>query len=397
MTSSARTDYDVIVMGGGPSGAAAARTLTQRGLAVALIDKAHFPRDKLCGGCFTGRSHTLFRQIYGSDIPDSFLDTKSAISFFAHGQDLGTITDIPPIYLTLRRQLDTEMFRRAVEGGAIAVTGTRVSSIDPEAPSITLQDGRQLTARILIGADGVNSQVARQLFGKSFDRTHTAFGLEIEAPPSPTNQDAPLRIDFGAATWGYGWSFPKSGSTTIGICGLLPDNPDMKTTLRKYLTDLGQDPEIHCKGHFLPFGDFRKVPGNGAVLLVGDAAGLVDPITGEGIALAMESGHLAALAAADALTANAPRSAITRYRKMLRPIHRSLRQARMLRRLIYAPLLNRPFISAFRKSRTIRRLYMQMLAGEANYGDVMRATLRRLPAFALGAMLTRQKAETPKG
>ena len=126
-------------------------------------------------------------------------------------------------------------------------------------------------------------------------------------PPPPGNADRPLRIDFGAAHWGYGWDFPKSGSSTIGIGGVLSRNEDMKGAMAAYLDLLGQDPTQPVKGHHLPFGDFRRRPGRGAVLLAGDAAGLVDPITGEGIAYALKSGQLAAQAAVQALAEDAPR------------------------------------------------------------------------------------------
>ena len=113
---------------------------------------------------------------------------------------------------------------------------------------------------------------------------------------------------------------------------LLAANTDMKAVMGDYLEKLGQPcPESAYKGHFIPFGDFRKTPGQGAVLLAGDAAGLVDPITGEGIAFAMKSGQLAALAAAQSLAAGQPENAFAIYRKALKPLHRSLHWANRLR------------------------------------------------------------------
>lgn len=380
---SGETQFDIIVLGAGPAGAAAAHVAASRGLRVALVDKARFPRDKLCGGGFTGRSYLYFTEIFGEEIPARLIETKTAVEFHADGQPLGLLPQIPPMHLTMRVDLDAEMQRRALAAGARDFSGCRVSQIDTASPALVLADGRRLSARVLIGADGVNSQVAKALFGRSYDRAQIGFGLEVEATPGPDNAAAPLRIDFGAADWGYGWHFPKRESSTIGIGGVLSRNADMKASMAAYLYRLGRDPALPCKGHHLPFGEVRKTPGRRAVLLAGDAAGLVDPITGEGIAYAMKSGQLAALAAAEALAEGAPASALRRYRKALRPVHRAMRQARAIRVLLFSRLFRPAFIAAFRGSGRLRHLYMRLLAGEIEYGDMARATLRRLPGFLL--------------
>jgi menaquinone-9 beta-reductase len=383
------TAYDVIVIGAGPAGAAAAYTAVSAGLTVALIDKSRFPREKLCGGGVTGRSYSYFSQIYGTAIPPELIEAKTAVVLHAHGQELAQLADIPPMYMAMRRSFDDDMCRRALAAGAADFTARRIASIDVDAPSVTLADGTKLSARVLIGADGVNSQVARALFGASYDRNRVGFALEVEAPPAPDNLSAPMRIDFGAADWGYGWHFPKSGSSTIGIGGVLSRNPEIKTSMAAYLAELGHDPEMHCKGHFLPFGDFRRQAGRGAVLLAGDAAGLVDPITGEGIAYAMKSGQLAAQAASEALTASQPTQALRLYQRKLRPIHKALRQARLLRQMIFAQMFQASFVRAFRRSGSLRHLFMHLIAGEIEYGEFATATLRRLPRV-LGQAVARR-------
>ncbi|MEP5008559.1 MAG: geranylgeranyl reductase, partial [Roseobacter sp.] len=209
--------------------------------------------------------------------------------------------------------------------------------------------------------------------------------LEIEAPNGGRpDGNQPLRIDLGAANWGYGWSFPKRQSTTIGIGGLHAENPDMKARFSAYLSTLGIDPEqVKVKGHYLPFGAFRKTPGRGHILLAGDAAGLVDPITGEGIAFAMKSGQLAAQAACDALKSDQPDMAINRYQSALGDMHRNLRIARRLRRIIFAPRWQKIFVTTFRRSGTVRLQYMRVLAGEIEYPELARSVLARLPHYIL--------------
>lgn len=377
--------FDIVVIGAGPAGSAAACWAARQGLSVALIDKATFPRKKLCGGLFTERSRSYYQEIFGEDIQRDMFTTRHDISFWHQGRELATLTDIPPLHLTMRFDLDAKLFSLAIQHGAHDYSGEPVARIDGQ--SVVLKSGKTLSGTVLIGADSVNSIVARHLFGAPFDKTKIGFGLEIEASPQEQNPDEkPLRIDFAAATWGYGWSFPKQHTTTVGVGGLLAPNPDMKSHMAAYLETMGLDPSrTRFKGHYLPFGDFRKTPGQGATLLAGDAAGLVDPITGEGIALAMKSGQIAAQAAQTAIERTAPQSALKLYRHGLSDMHKSLKVARMLRHIIFAPRWEKAFVATFKRSGTVRIDYMRLLAGQVEYPELAKQVLRRLPRYVLNA------------
>jgi geranylgeranyl reductase family protein len=380
---SRRTErFDLIVLGAGPAGAAAAVTAARSGLSVALLDKARFPRNKLCGGGLTGRAIHHYEQIFGGSLPDVPMERRSDFAFFAFGQDLGFSRDAPPLHLCMRYQLDETLFRMAVQAGAEDLSG-RAGTLDPTGTAIDLPD-RRLEATIVIAADGVNSPTARALFGNAYDKDQIGFALEVEHPGA--DADRPLRIDFGAANWGYGWQFPKTQGTTIGVGGVLSRNSDMKAALRRYLTTLGISENLPFKGQFLPFGAFRATPGRGRILLAGDAAGLVDPITGEGIAHALHSGALAADAARNALSAGTPDTALTLYSQSLRPVHNGLRHARLLRNLMFREALRPAFVRSFRNSRTLRDDYFRLMAGETDYGPLMRKTAARLPGFAWRAI-----------
>ncbi|WP_127115509.1 NAD(P)/FAD-dependent oxidoreductase [Shimia sediminis] len=378
--------FDLIVIGAGPAGSAAACWAARHGLSVAVVDKARFPRSKLCGGLFTERSRAYYQEIFERDFDLSRAVTRDAIEFWHDGGQLARLEDIPPLHLTMRLDLDSQLFSHALDAGAVDFSGHMISEIT--GATVSLKDGTQITGRVLIGADGVKSIVARHLFGAPFDTATIGFGLEIEATPQEqAPAEHPLRIDFAAATWGYGWSFPKQGSTTVGVGGLLAPNPNLKGHFASYLTSLGLDAESkRFKGHHLPFGDFRKVPGRAQVLLAGDAAGLVDPITGEGIAFAMKSGQLAAQATLDALATDDPARALPLYQANLKDMHRNLRIARNLRRIIFAPRWQKAFVSTFRRSGTVRMQYMRLLAGEVEYPELARSVLRRLPRYLLNAV-----------
>lgn len=374
--------FDLIVLGAGPAGAAAAITAANAGLRVALVDKARFPRNKLCGGGLTGRAMLHYRRIFGGHIPDVPLERRDEFAFYAFGQDLGPTRRAPPIHLGMRYQLDDALVKQAVQSGATDFTG-QTGAVDADHPAIDLKHVR-IEATLLIAADGVNSPTARTLFGAAFDQDQIGFALEVERPG--TNPDLPLRIDFGAANWGYGWQFPKAEGTTIGVGGVHSRNGNMKAALHRYLNVLGVPDDQPIKGQFLPFGDFRKIPGKGRILLAGDAAGLVDPITGEGIAHALDSGALAAQAASAALARGAPDSALQGYVDALQPIHSGLKHARLLRNIMFRPALRPAFIRSFRNSRTLRADYLRLLAGETDYGPLMRKTAARMPSFAWRAL-----------
>ncbi len=397
MASDGARGFDVVVVGAGPAGSAAAFTCARLGLSVALLDRKTFPRDKLCGGLFTGRSRLYSREIFGEDIDPALLDVKREVTFGFSGRAIGTMQDVPPLYLTMRLDLDAHLLGRALGAGARDFTGRAVAALDAAAGTVRLADGEVLAYGVLIGADGVNSRIATDLFGQAFDRRRIGFGLEIEAGGRHVDAARPIRIDFGQARWGYGWVFPKTCSTTIGVGGLLSRNADMKAVLRGYLDQLGvAGTEARVKGQFIPFGDFRRRPGRGRVLLCGDAAGLVDPITGEGIAYALKSGQLAAESAVACLAQGRPEAAHDMYRRRLRGIHGALRAANALRPLLFAERTGTVFETSFRGPSGLKRTYMRMLAGEAEYRDILAPTILRAPRLA-AAMLRGRWAKMRRG
>ncbi|MDA7423268.1 geranylgeranyl reductase family protein [Thalassococcus lentus] len=374
--------FDLIVIGAGPAGASAALAASRDGLRVALVDKRQFPRDKLCGGALTGRAVSTFQRLYQKQLPEIPINTCTSMFFHGFGHDLGRDENAPPLFLGMRRALDHFLLQAAAESGARTFLGES-GSLDPETNILSLAN-TNLMAPLVIGADGVNSATAHTLFGQAFDRQKIGFALEVEIEGN--DPDRELRIDFGAADWGYGWQFPKTNGTTIGLGGLLSQNADMKAHLARYLAFLNVHEPIKPKGQFLPFGDFRTVPGKGRVLLAGDAAGLVDPITGEGIGHAMESGALAANAVRDALQRKEPDKALDFYRQSLAPMHQSLRHARLLRNLIFRPAFRGIFIKNFQRSKRLRSEYLRLMAGETEYADLMKLTARRLPGAVLRSL-----------
>ncbi len=372
--------FDVVVVGGGPAGSAAAFSAAKGGLRVCLIDKSRFPREKLCGGLITQRSKSIFERVFNQKWNDNLFNYSDDVEFYYESHSLGKIDGYSRLYFTMRRDFDAYLLNLAERAGVELKLGTRIDGLDFQSNTIHVEDGPVIEYSFLIGADGVNSQVAKEVFGSSFDRDTIAFGLEVEVPKQrlPDRRDL-VEIDFGAARWGYGWIFPKLKTFTIGVGGIHKLNPDLKERFAKYLSLKGLDiTEFDVKGQYIPFGSFRTQPGKDNVLLCGDAAGVVDPITAEGIAYAMQSGHACVIAVLKATCEQKPTQVFDFYSADFRAISKPIRQAKLWRYLIFPLVVRKTFAWAFSDAGTLQRGYLDILAGKHEYDALYKLFLVQL-------------------
>ena len=371
--------YDVIVIGAGPGGSSAAFRLASAGMRVALIDKARFPRDKLCGGMLSERTEKVYRGIFGDQWQNAHEFSSSGARFFYRGRLLNEVSDYRKIYFTSRTSLDHHLVQLACAKGAALMENACAVSLEPESGLIRLSGGGAIRAAFIIGADGVVSTVARSL-GFPVRKNKLAAGLEIEFPREGKLADlSQPEIYFGIVRWGYGWILPKRNTVTIGIAGLPQKNPSLKESFQAFLKQVcSQVPEIQWRGHPIPFCNFLLRPGRANTLLVGDAAGFVEPVTGEGISFAMQSADHAAHAILDAARGGDPQSALRHYKNRYARLERLLTQAKWMRYFVFSNLSEKVFLSALQKSKSMIHRYMDLAADEMDYADYSRFLIKKL-------------------
>src|SRR3982751_3038751 len=209
--------FDAIIVGAGPAGSSAAAVLATSGVRVALIDKARFPRDKLCGGLLSARSLGTMRTVFGPQCGYPIEFTSTAATVFDQERRLVRVGNCKPLHFTSRRAFDASLVQLATSAGATLLEGSAVKALDAAAGTIELDDGSALSAPFVVGADGAASRV-RKLLGVRMDRRGFAVGLEAEVPRTTMGRDiTEPEIYFGLVEWGYGWIFPKRATVTIGI------------------------------------------------------------------------------------------------------------------------------------------------------------------------------------
>jgi geranylgeranyl reductase family protein len=289
--------FDAIVVGAGPAGSTAARLLARSGAHVLLLDKAKFPRDKPCGGGVTFRadsandldlSPVTEREIYGVRVSAAMKRRfdKTSPHLLAR--------------MTQRSRLDAFLADAAASAGADFRDGSNAACIEIEAQGGGVRvrtNGDTHEARLLIGTDGVNGQTARTL-GLAPAGEH-AVAIEANYPADSAlmeNWERFIALDLGGIPGGYGWVFPKGDHLNVGVGGWKSVGPDLRALLAKYCAFYGFDPSrlYAHRGYQLPLRKDGQPIVRGPAMLAGDAAALVDPLSGEGIWAAFVSGRLAA-------------------------------------------------------------------------------------------------------
>ncbi len=287
--------FDVLVVGAGPAGSATAMHLARGGARVLLADKARFPRDKPCGGGLTGRA-LRHAPCEVEPVVEHVVDRMVVRA--AYGSKVSKASPRALIRMTQRRRLDEHLVEQAVATGVEFRDAAAVGEVEvrEDAAEATV-GGARIGAAFLVGADGANGVVARAV---GID-AGIVRGVALEGNVSwddlerdPYEETA--WVELGVVPGGYGWVFPKGDHANLGVGGWMSEGPKLRAHLDRLAREHRVDPARleSVRGHRLPMRTLGTPAGGGRVLLVGDAAGLVDPLSGDGIYEAFVSAKLAA-------------------------------------------------------------------------------------------------------
>jgi flavin-dependent dehydrogenase len=421
---------DVAIVGAGPAGAFAAFLLARRGARVTLFDPSH-PREKPCGGGVTGRALALVSAALGaaplagaspsdvvtsglplsgvplsgvalSDVPRSSAppsnvspsnvplsgvpiasarfedaaDRTAAVSLHAHG-----FTPDSSLIVVSRAAFDRALLDGAIAAGA-TFAPARVTAVETSTRGATVHTSQGAWhGDFILGADGANSFVRRRL-GRAFERRQLSIATGFYAQNVSSDE---IVIRFVPEPQGYIWSFPRANHLAIGICAQADEA--QPGPLREIVADWIKRSRIADGARLEPYSwpipslgeaDFdRDEPSRDRWMLLGDAAGLVDPITREGIFFALRSAEMAVESLT--LTGRDPSRA---YRARLADeIYPELRHAARLKRQFFRGPFTRLLVDALTRSEAVRAIMRDLVAGQQPYGQLKR---RLIGTFEVG-------------
>ena len=403
------SEYDVIIVGGGPGGSTCATFCAKEGLRVLLLDKAAFPRDKPCGDAISGKSATVLREMgIAEQVEEQPHAIAEGVTFSGPRGDVVQIPfpkDVDPSgirnskkynyvtagYVARRLVYDDVLFQHAKKQKSVeTIEGFEVADVLREGARVVGvkgKDGRELRGRIVVGADGAMSVVAQKVgaFERDHDHWIGSFRVYFDGVTGMTN-DIEIHFVDGLIP-GYFWIFPlDNGLANVGSGMIETDLQDKRKSIKlvedtyrimrehpQFAPRFANAKEVpgSRRGWLLPLGSkHRPIHGDGW-MLVGDAAALIDPFSGEGIGNAMVSGRLAAAHAARAL-ADKPNFAthLQAYEAAVRSeLDRELQMSYRLQKLGRRRWLLNFVLRRAAKSERVRTTISQMLADREKKED----------------------------
>jgi len=338
------------VIGGGPAGATCARKAAEAGLDVLLLEKANHPRDKPCGGALGPFA-----------VQNLDLDISPMIEHTFHGALVHTPSQKKVIltsknltgHLITRSRFDSYLLQKAVDEGVEVIQGVEVVGLEQLRSGIrALAVGDSYKSHLLVGADGVNSIIARKLGVRpKWASDQVAMCISAEVPLNTKDVESVMmthgaegcpviELYFDLVSWGYGWCFPKEKGLSVGVGCRLDKREDLRHAWEKLVTKIELDKGIELDtsrkvSSRVPLGGkiHRSIARRS--MLIGDAAGLVSPITGEGISYAIQSGSLAAKIASEAVEMKTPTHVVEYDTQLKKKLEKELIDSRWIADILH--------------------------------------------------------------
>ena len=295
------TTTEILVIGCGPAGAAAGISALKSGRDVMVVEARKHPRLKLCAGLLTQKTHRALRHLLGDDGYDECMAVAvmSREPYFALWDGLKSAGRFPvknKITLIDRVLFDDFLSKYYVRKGGKLVENDALVDIDFNERIATLQSGERIAYKRLIAADGANSRVRRlreKFEGRTLLNTNRNV-LCVEVNVDAQDLDVPdVNVILNVVPRSYAWSFAKGSKVCLGMVKFRGEKFDVNQTMRQFMVDLGvcNVDKYQVKGAMLPFGNhMKRAARDESIFFVGDAAGFVEPLTGEGIYYALQSG-----------------------------------------------------------------------------------------------------------
>ena len=371
--------YDIAVVGLGPAGSVLSKVLAENGLNVLSLEKKVHPRIKPCAGCVSKRIERIL-DLNALGIVEG--EIRGATLSYLGKNTTTQYTDEPVAYMVHRERLDLELARAAESAGAHVCQNVSVRRVVRRNGVFDVRTtAGDFSARFVAGADGALSVVRRCLIPKNKAWDYVSLERKIEDGQAARSMGDRVHIDLGWVPFGYGWVFPHVNTLSTGLAVLRRRKGQLKDHFRDFLFHMNLDrgesyPKTPTHAHalvsFIGKKQTLSVPG---ALLLGDAAGLTDPLTGEGIYFAIYSAQLAAEAVMGHLEGR-PGSLEAYERRIEREIYSEFRHAAWATRWIYR--FPRYFVRKVQRYPEIFEAFFKILRGEGSYEYVATELRRRL-------------------
>lgn len=363
--------WDVVVVGAGPSGSISAYLSAKRGYKTLILDMREFPRHKTCGGGVTWRAYNFLRDLGVYARSFETYHREVLIKGFGEEVRVGSDSGEFAVATVEREKFDEELLSAAISQGA-EFKGLKVKGVVQKGDRVELI-GVGIQARYVIGADGAYSLTAISSGIRSrWSYEDVIFAVEGRAPPYDE-----LTFIVDASPLGYGWIFPRENDSNAGVGGMISKYKEVMVAFERFSKVYGVK---RVGAWIIPTGGHGQPIAEGRILLVGDAAGLADPLTGEGLYYAFKSAH----ECVNSLESEDPALS---YHERMKDVLEELKLKRKARNII-VPRMGF-FFKLFVSYPEIARRYMLTSIGKLDFREFWRWGLLRVPRAALNRALRR--------